>query len=258
ILPTMEAIDEALREAHRGEIVREGFRIVLAGPPNAGKSSLLNALARRDVAIVSPEAGTTRDVLEARLDLGGYAVLVADTAGLRYQEDAGAVEREGMRRTRARMDDADLIVWMVDATAPVWKPPAEVRTASAKTIVVLNKADLAPDAVNQAKHKGLQAISALKGDGIASLLDLLGQEVATRLDATTASDSAIPTRLRHRKALEACCEALRRFAHTSLEATPELAAEDLRLATDALGRITGRIDAEQVLGAIFGRFCIGK
>ncbi len=258
ILPTLEAIEASLARADHGEIIRDGFRIVLAGPPNAGKSSLLNALARRDVAIVSPEAGTTRDILEVRLDLGGYAVVIADTAGLRSQEDAGAIEREGMRRALARAADADLVIWLVDTTAPVNTPPAGLETGAGRMIVVRNKVDLVspPDAT--ATDASALAISALTGEGVPELIERLRGEVEQHLATSIPGDQAIPTRIRHRQALTRCREALKRFATSADRLTPELAAEDLRLAADALGRITGRIDAEEVLGTIFGRFCIGK
>jgi tRNA modification GTPase len=246
-------IAACLSGIHRGEIVRDGFRVVLAGAPNAGKSSLLNALAQRDVAIVSPEAGTTRDVLEAHLDLGGYAVVVTDTAGLR--EAASGVEREGIRRTLERAQAADLVLWIVDAAAPVWSPPDGLTTATTGRLTVLNKIDLAPEVRSPADDPEFLRISAVTGEGLQALVDRLAAEVATRV--TGAVDAVLPTQVRHRAALEACHGALER-ALRSPRGAEELAAEDLRLAADALGRITGRIDAEEVLGAIFGRFCIGK
>ena len=250
--PLLAGIQSLLADAHRGEIVRDGFRIVLAGPPNAGKSSLLNALARRDVAIVSAEPGTTRDVLEVHLDLGGYAVVVADTAGLR---SAGStVEREGMRRTMERARTADLIVWLVDATAPVWTPPADLTADPARCLVVANKTDLV-DPARIASASPSLAISASTGAGLPELIGHLQGVVGSRLEH--AVSTALPTQARHRAALTECAEALSR-ALADAAIAPELAAEDFRLAADALGRITGRIDAEEVLGAIFGRFCIGK
>ncbi len=260
-------LDRHLAGAHRGEIVRDGFRVVLAGPPNAGKSSLLNALARRDVAIVSPEPGTTRDVLEAHLDLGGYAVIVTDTAGLR--EATGAIEQEGIRRTVERAGQADLVIWLVDATAPVWAPPAGLTQTPDRLLIVLNKSDAGdagvrspaqPSAFDQSLSAGGLTpaaplpISALTGAGLPALIDRLAAEVATRLHD---AGSALPTQARHRAALTDCRAALSRFLAPS-RPEPELAAEDLRLAADALGRITGRVDVEHVLGLIFGRFCIGK
>ncbi|MBS0240916.1 MAG: tRNA uridine-5-carboxymethylaminomethyl(34) synthesis GTPase MnmE [Proteobacteria bacterium] len=247
-------IERHLASANRGEIVRDGYRVVLAGPPNAGKSSLLNALVRRDVAIVSPEPGTTRDVLEVRLDLGGYAVIVADTAGLR--EAAGAIEQEGMRRALDRARAADLVLWLVDATDPRWTPALDLAKDAERLLVVLNKSDLHPSPANL--PEGAVSISALTGAGLPDLIDAISRRVA---EAVAFDDDsfplALPTQARHRQALSDCHAALARFIEP-LHPEPELAAEDLRLAADALGRITGRIDAEAVLGAIFGRFCIGK
>ncbi len=151
----------------RGERLRDGVRIVIAGAPNAGKSSLLNALAKRDVAIVSEEAGTTRDVIEVHLDLGGLPVILTDTAGLREAE--GTVEAEGVRRALARAGEADVVIWLIDATAPVWEPPDALRTGSDAVIPVLNKIDLAPDAKGARRIE----ISAKTGQGLEDLIEAL-------------------------------------------------------------------------------------
>ena len=248
------ALQEHLDDGHRGEIVRDGFRVVLAGPPNAGKSSLLNALARRDVAIVSPEAGTTRDVLEVRLDLGGYAVVLADTAGLR--EAQGVVEREGIRRALGRAQDADLVLWLVDSTSPVWTPPMELGVAPDRVLVVLNKIDLSGPVTGQYVPGGIVSVSAVTGLGIAGLIERLHGEIAERLDDAGVGPVVL-TQERHRRAIEQSRDALQRFL-AGAEAGVELQAEDLRLAADALGRVVGRVGVEDVLGEIFGRFCIGK
>lgn len=249
-------IEAHLTDGHRGEIVREGFRIVLAGPPNVGKSSLMNALARRDVAIVSTEAGTTRDVLEVRLDLGGYAVILADTAGIR--EATGEVEREGIRRTMARARAADLVLWLVDPADPVWTLPAELDTQP--NLIVLTKADLRnqaglPNAVDQPEGSKSLSLSAKTGQGIDGLIRHLTAIVASRLEGGT---SAVLSQERHRASIEVCRDAVQRFLGADVSAPIELRAEDLRIAADALGRVVGRIDVEDVLGQIFGRFCIGK
>ena len=263
----LAAISEHLADK-RGECLRDGFRVVIAGPPNAGKSSLLNALARRDVAIVSEEAGTTRDVIEVHLDLAGIPVLLIDTAGLREAE--GKVEAEGVRRAIARVEEADLVVWLVDATDPQWTPPPGFRGSRAvsieldavppqidavplqiPTIQVLNKRDLAPE---MAVPDGVVAISAKTG----ACLDLLLKLFEEHAISATTSDSAAPllTRTRHRVELESAHDALSRFMDKSL--IPELKAEELRVAARHLGRLTGHIDVEDVLGAIFAEFCIGK
>ena len=232
----------------RGERLRDGFRVVIAGPPNAGKSSLLNALARRDVAIVSEEAGTTRDVIEVHLDLGGLPVIVTDTAGIRAAQ--GAVEAEGIRRTLARVEDADLVLWVVDATADrnsATERPAVV--GNCRQITVLNKTDL----VNSGSLQSGIALSAKTGQGVSELVDLLSKYAEEGL---AGGEPAVITRARHRAELEAAAEALGRFREE--RGGPEIKAEELRIAARHLGRLTGRIDVEEVLGAIFSEFCIGK
>jgi tRNA modification GTPase len=235
-----------LNDNHRGERLREGFSIAILGPPNAGKSSLLNALARREAAIVSPTAGTTRDVIEVHLDIGGYPVILADTAGLRAANDS--IESEGVRRAHLRAADADLKLIVLDGTSS--SPDEFVRDLiDANTIVVLNKSDIAN--VANTKKDSLP-ISALTGSGIDDLLQKLAQEIAHRFDATSAPPL---TRARHRAALEECVENLAR----ALQAQQvDMCAEDIRLAMRALGRITGRIDVEDLLDIIFRDFCIGK
>lgn len=230
-----------------GERLREGVRIVIAGPPNAGKSSLMNALARRDVAIVSEEAGTTRDVIEVHLDLGGVPVILTDTAGLRETE--GKVEAEGVRRALARAEKADVVLWLIDATAPVWEPPPTLKSKS--WIAALNKIDLAPGAGG---GRNVIPVSAKTGQGLDRLIGALEAEAARATEA--GAGSPLMTRVRHRVELDAARDALRRYGAPGL--SPELRAEELRIAARHLGRLTGRIDAEEVLGAIFAEFCIGK
>jgi tRNA modification GTPase len=237
-----------LEDDHRGEILREGFHVVLAGPPNVGKSSLLNALARRDAAIVSEEAGTTRDVIEVRLDLEGLPVVVSDTAGIR--EASGAIEQEGIRRTLAHARDADLVIWLEDATAAATPVPSDLED---KVLVVTNKTDLVP-----AGDK--LAISAKTGAGIDNLSRHLAAVARERIGV---SESPAITHARYRTHLQACHAACTAFTEACRASDGsctdiELRAEDLRRATQALGRITGRVDVEDVLGEIFSRFCIGK
>ena len=237
-----------LDDGNRGEIVRDGFRVVLAGPPNAGKSSLLNALARRDAAIVSEEAGTTRDVIEVRLDLGGLPVIVSDTAGIR--EPQGAIEREGIRRTLAHARDADLVLWMSDGTAPLVPPPAEVSGRGDNFFLPLaSKIDIPGAAAN-----GRLGVSVKTGAGLPELIAAVAQRASERI-----GDMSAPaiTRERYRERFTECMNSVREYMNGSAD-QHELRAEDLRRAAQAIGRITGRVDVEDVLGEIFGRFCIGK
>jgi tRNA modification GTPase len=251
--PTVETLAAEiavhLRDA-RGEILRDGFHVVIAGPPNAGKSSLLNALTRRDAAIVSAEAGTTRDVIEVRLDLDGYPVVLMDTAGIR--EAGGEIEREGIRRTLDRMRGADLVLWMEDASqtpdaASVSAPETE---GAVPTIRIASKIDLA------AGHPpgDTVPVSAKTGEGLDRLLDMLLDCMRNRL---VSAEGATITRSRHRAGLTEAQAALRDFLGADANAI-ELRAEDLRRAATAIGRITGRVDVEDILDKIFADFCIGK
>jgi tRNA modification GTPase len=228
-----------LDDAGRGEALREGVRLAIIGPPNAGKSSLLNALAQRDVAIVSDIAGTTRDVIEARLDLGGVLVIASDTAGLRDSGDT--IEAEGVRRALARAREAHLILLLQDGNAAA--PRAAIPADLTPDFVVWNKSDLHP-------HDGI-SISLKTGAGVAMLQDLLQQKVQQKFTA----EAPALTRARHRVSLT---EALAALDHAGAAAEPELLAEDLRLAMRAVGRITGRVDVEEVLDFVFRDFCIGK
>ncbi|PWC32266.1 tRNA uridine-5-carboxymethylaminomethyl(34) synthesis GTPase MnmE [Azospirillum sp. TSO35-2] len=239
-----------LNDGGRGERLREGLHIAIVGAPNAGKSSLLNALARRDAAIVSARAGTTRDIIEVHLDLGGYPVVLADTAGLR-EAAADEVEEEGIRRARDRAARADVKVAVFDATALPDLDPATLALIDGDTVVVFNKTDLAGP-VDVRPDLSPVLVSAHTGAGLKELEERLTAFSADRLAIGSAPSL---TRARHRAALTECRESLLRALDASL---PELAAEDVRLASRALGRITGRVDVEDLLDVIFRDFCIGK
>jgi tRNA modification GTPase len=216
-----------------------------------GKSSLLNRLAARDAAIVSETAGTTRDVIEVHMQLGGYAVIVADTAGIR--EADGAIEAEGVRRARKSAEDADMRLVVFDATTLPALDDFAREYIDEAAIVVLNKTDIAcTDLPVEIGDRPVQAISAKTGAGLEALITTLTAEIQSRLQS---SERPPLTRARHREALEAGIAALGRAETATL---PELAAEDIRLAVRSLGRITGRVDVEDVLDVIFRDFCIGK
>lgn len=240
-------IKRYLDDGHGGERLRDGFSVVIAGPPNAGKSTLLNALARRDVAIVSPIPGTTRDAIEVRCDLAGLPVSFIDTAGLRQTDDP--VEREGIARTHARAATADLVLWLV-APDSVDDRPQGVPIA-APALRVGTKGDLAGDA--EPKDVDL-IVSAASGAGLTELLTLIK---ARAQSAVSGSDPVI-TRQRHRSALERAGSALDRALQGLGRDQTELVAEDLRLSVRAIGEITGRVDVEDVLDTVFASFCIGK
>jgi tRNA modification GTPase len=244
-------IDLHLQDARRGERLREGIEIAVIGPPNAGKSSLLNRLVQREAAIVTPIAGTTRDVIEVQLDLGGYPVLLADTAGLR--EAADLVENEGIRRALARAGSADLKIALFDATTWPALDPMTLALVDENTLPVLNKVDC-QQVPADARIAGRAALplSLANGEGFTALLTRLTALVGERY---APGEAPLLTRARHRTALEACRSALRRALEAPL---PELVAEDLRLAVRALGRITGAVDLEDILDRIFAEFCIGK
>ncbi len=252
-----EEMMAALDDGGRGERIRDGLSVVILGPPNAGKSSLLNALARRDVAIVSEHAGTTRDVIEVHLDLGGYPVTFSDTAGLRRLQTGGeaeAVEAEGISRAISRAAASDLKLAMFDIRAAREPDAATLAVLDRDSLVVLNKADLAhePVGIEIAGHRP-SIVSLATGEGLPELIARLSEAAARRLENPGAAVAI--TRARHRAAFGDAVDALER----SMAAPAiEMAAEDLRLAIRALGRIAGRVDVEEVLDVIFREFCIGK
>jgi len=240
----VQQIERHLDDSGRGESLREGLRLTILGPPNAGKSSLINALARRDVAIVSDTPGTTRDVVEARLDLGGYLLQVADTAGVRQTDEP--VEAEGVRRALAHAQGG-MTLLLLDGSLE--NPRAGLPAGLPEPdLLVWNKSDLG------FVRDGI-SISLKTGDGISMLLEMLQQKVQQKLES---GDTAPPlTRPRHRHALQEALDALR-HGLLAPEDRPELLAEDLRLAMRAIGRITGVVDVEELLDFVFRDFCIGK
>jgi tRNA modification GTPase len=258
--PALEALvaelEAAAVDAERGAKVREGYRIALVGAPNAGKSTLLNAIAGREAAIVTATPGTTRDVIEVPMVLAGYKVLLADTAGLRDTDEE--IEAEGVRRARAWADGADLRLWVVDQSLP--DHPDIPRELHPGDLCILAKRDLAENeagwfAAEAAAKRGIAAmpITTRGPNDMAWLMSTLEEKV---VEALAGAEPPAATRLRHRDLL---LEAGERLRHAlSHDETLELAAEDVRLAARALDRITGRIDPEQVLGRIFATFCIGK
>jgi tRNA modification GTPase len=243
-----------LADGRRGERLREGLRVVIAGPANAGKSTLMNALARRDVAIVSERAGTTRDVIEVHLDLSGYPVILTDTAGLR--EAADEIEEEGVRRARQALDRADILVWLDPADGTAAAPAPEPRHGQ-RLLRVRSKWDLRSDSPpRQGRDLSQLCLSVAKDWGVDALVEQIA--AAARELCGVGEDPAI-SRARHRAALEDCAAALARFAAAAKAGvSTELLAEELRLAARALGRLTGRVDVEDLLDVIFADFCIGK
>lgn len=235
-----DEIADVLAAQGQAERLRDGLVVAIAGPPNVGKSTLMNQLARREVAIVSPHAGTTRDVIEVQLDLDGYPVTVIDTAGIRETDDP--VEQEGVRRARARAEDADLVLWLVEGERAV-------DLSGGQVWIVCNKIDLG----GAGSIDGF-GISASRGDGIPELVDALVKFAADFFGST---EGALVTRTRQRDLLSRASDSLRRSLEL-VEEGEELAAEELRTAAYALGRLLGRVDVEDVLGAIFQKFCIGK
>jgi tRNA modification GTPase len=260
VAPLAEEIEKACAGG-RGERLREGLRVAIAGPPNAGKSTLFNRLARREAAIVSPFPGTTRDVLELHLDLGGYPVTVLDTAGIRESEDP--VEREGVRRATEQALAADLVLWVVDAAEGGWGEPCrsrgtiEVPPGTAVWMLV-NKIDLLPPAQRAvARESGAEAVRLIvgaTGEGLDELVSALTRFCEEYFPA----EPALVTRERQRAHLQETVLALRGTQAAAAEAREEIVAEQLRLATRALGKLLGRVDVEDILDVIFRDFCIGK
>jgi len=241
----IERIDRALASADAAARLREGFTVVIAGPPNVGKSTLMNALAGRDVAITSPVPGTTRDLIEVFLDLRGYPVILVDTAGVRESHDP--IEQEGVARARRRAESADLILWLNDRADDLGP------SLGSATLVVRTKMDL-KQADPSAGKPAAVAISAKTGAGVDRLLDVIAELAEERMSSR---EPTLLTLERHRRGFQ---EARQALAATLVPGAvePELIAEDLRRAATAMDRIFGRIGAEDVLGEIFARLCVGK
>jgi tRNA modification GTPase len=267
-----EEISAVLAAGRRGERLREGLVVAIAGPPNVGKSTLLNRIAGREVAIVSPQAGTTRDALEVHLDLKGYPVTLIDTAGLRDSPDP--VEQEGIRRARARAQEADLVLWLVDAGAAA--PESSDTLKNDNILIVINKMDIKglrietafnsesifdnefiPEIVVErgVSRETVVPISARDGLGIDRLLSRIATFAETMLGG---AEPVLVTRERHRHALQTARDALNRAVRLPSRGAEDLVAEELRTAATALGRLTGRVDVEDILDVIFRDFCVGK
>ncbi|HYA04374.1 MAG TPA: tRNA uridine-5-carboxymethylaminomethyl(34) synthesis GTPase MnmE [Xanthobacteraceae bacterium] len=253
-----DEIAAALADGHRGERLRDGLVVAIAGPPNAGKSTLFNRLARREAAIVSPYPGTTRDIIEVHLGLDGYPVTLLDTAGIR--DSAEPVEQEGVRRARERAAAADLVLWVIDVSAADRAAALGSKPPPAPAIwLIENKIDLVAKG-GRRKNNEYQfscSISAANGDGVDLLVERLA---AYARDYFSAAESGIVTRARHRCLFEDTVAALTRALAEAEKpsAHEELIAEELRAAATALGRLTGRVDVEDILDVIFRDFCIGK
>ena len=255
-------IAAVLADGRRGERLREGLVVAIAGPPNAGKSALLNRLARRDAAIVSPYAGTTRDVIEVHLDLDGFPVTLLDTAGIRESNEP--IEQEGMRRARERAVGADVVLWVVDAAAAVENNNGHgLGEAASEVWLVENKLDLlekeslVEDRPQNSEYRFIYFLSATSGEGV----DPLVAGLSAHANAFFASaELGVVTRTRHRQALEETVAALDRALAEGEKPSEreELIAEELRAAATVLGRLTGRVDVEDILDVIFRDFCIGK
>jgi tRNA modification GTPase len=246
-------IEKILDDQKVGERIREGFKIAIIGPANAGKSSLLNHLSNRDVAIVSEIAGTTRDVIEAHLNLDGYPVVISDTAGIRESKDE--IEKKGIKLALKRAEDADLNIIVIEPKSIDFTGFLN-DLINEKAIIVINKIDLGYKNINHQIEKFNPVFVSIKNE---TNLDELINRIKDKLKNKFArSDETLITRERHRQSLEACVLNLKNFEEKNSKEDFDKAAEDLRLATRHLGMIVGKVDVEEILGSIFSDFCIGK
>ena len=253
ITSVRKEIEKILNDQKVGERIREGFKIAIIGPTNVGKSSLLNYLSKRDVAIVSEIAGTTRDVIEAHLNIDGYPVVISDTAGIRESKDE--IERKGIKLALNKAENADLILIVIEPKSVDFKDFL-TNIASKKSILVINKMELGVEAINgDIKKLNPILVSIKKEKNLDKLINLIKENLKNKF---ISSDDIFITRQRHRINLEQCVESLKNFEEKKLLKDFDKAAEDLRLATRYLGMIVGKVDVEEILGSIFNDFCIGK
>lgn len=262
----IKEIRDHLNDNRRGEIIRNGVTLCLVGSPNAGKSSLMNILSKRDVSIVSNESGTTRDVIETRLDINGYPIILQDTAGLNDSENIGQVEREGIRRSKIKLTEANIKMIVIDLNDKKSYEENKMvqdiinNSSTSDTIVVFNKSDLnsSREIPNWIKNKNIKYcfISCKDLQGIDDLISTLTEVVNSFFDSQKASDGPVMTRERYRHHLKECLESLENCLLDSDQI--EIASEDLRVAGRAISRITGKVDVEDILEIIFRDFCIGK
>ena len=246
------SVYEHLKSDNIGERLREGFRVVIVGPPNAGKSSLLNAIANREAVIVSDIAGTTRDAIDIHLDIKGYPVMFTDTAGLREANEE--IEKKGIEIAYSKIKSADFIICLFDASKDGVQIFDNIRKSfKNNTFLVANKCDkLTSEQCSVLEKQGCILISAKQKEGISQILDRIYEFICERF---TSNSNLLITRSRYREALQ---EVMENLQHFSFDKEIELTAEDIRLAARALGKITGRIEVNEILDKIFGDFCIGK
>tara|TARA_B100000989_G_scaffold137364_1_gene102052 strand:+ start:2042 stop:3373 length:1332 start_codon:yes stop_codon:yes gene_type:complete len=248
-----DEIKKILNDQKVGERIREGFKIAIVGPTNAGKSSLMNYLSKRDIAIVSEIAGTTRDVIEAHLNIDGYPVVVSDTAGIRVANNE--IEKKGIKLALDKADSADLNIIVLEPKSVDFTRYLD-DLLSKNAIILVNKSDLGVDIIDQEikKHNPIY-ISIKEEKNLDKLINLIKRNLKNKF---ISSEDIFITRQRHRNNLEKCVESLENFIKKKSKDDFDKAAEDLRLATRYLGMIVGKVDVEEILGSIFSDFCIGK